>query len=148
LCCSQTRSVRLLRRLLVAIHTVRPHLALRARAVIEAIVLAKGSIGSAAEVAGVLGLKNRFRLAGLLKREGLPPLHRLTKWITVLSWVDSAERRGVSLCSMAFHSRRDPSACYRLVKAVTGRNWEHVRLKGGAWVLRQFLKEVRALKLS
>lgn len=127
---------------LVAIHNVRPHLTLPARAVLDAIVLAKGSIGSADEVARLLGMKNRFQLARLLRRERLPSLHRLTEWIALLGWIDAAERQRKSLCSMAFHSNRDPSTCYRLVKRLTGRGWEHVQAKGGGWVLQRFLREL------
>jgi hypothetical protein len=111
------------------------------RAIVEAICLSEGPIGSAHEVARQLGLRNRFKLARLLKREGLPPLHRLAEWTTVLSWVVAAERDGVSLCWMAFRSRRHPSACYRLVKEVTGLRWEEVRALGSRWVQRQLLKE-------
>jgi hypothetical protein len=115
---------------------------LRARAVIEAVLLSKGSIGSAESVAHALGLANRFRLARLLKQEGLPPLHRMTEWVTVLNWISCAECEHVSLCWMAFHSHRHPSACYRLVKKVTGHRWEDVLARGSPWVLRQFLKEL------
>jgi len=128
--------------MLVAIRDIRPHLTLPARAVLEAIILSKGSIGSADEVAVFLGLKNRFKLARLLKRERLPPLHRLTEWIALLGWIEAAERDKVSLCSMAFHSNRDPSTCYRLVKRLTGRGWEQVQAKGAGWVLQRFLQEL------
>lgn len=133
----------MLERFLVAIHVAHPHLRLRVRAVVEAIVLAKGPIGSAESVARTLGLKNRFRLARLLQSEGLPPLHRLTEWVTVLSWAATAEDKRVSLCWLAFRSSRHPSACYRLVKKVTGHAWEEVRARGSVWVLRQFLKELK-----
>lgn len=144
----------MLDRALVAIHSRRPHMTLRARAVIEAILLSKGPIGTAAQVAHELGLKNRFRLARLLQREALPPLHRMTEWVTILSWVSAACRDGVSLCWMAFRCHRHPSACYRLVKKVTGQRWEQVQAKGESWVLRRFLKELKrwehrhALKMS
>jgi len=115
---------------------------LYSRAIVEAVCLCEGPIGSARDVARQLGLKNRFCLARLLKREGLPPLHRLAEWATVLSWVVAAERDGVSLCWMAFRSRRHPSACYRLVKEVTGLRWEEVRARGSRWVQRQLLAEV------
>jgi len=117
---------------------------LRARAVIEAVLLSKGPIGSAQTVARALGLSNRFQLARLLEHEGLPPLHRMTEWVTVLNWVESAEREHVSLCWMAFRSHRHPSACYRLVKKVTGHGWEEVLGRGSAWALRQFLNELRS----
>jgi len=100
---------------LSAIRATRPAMTLYPRAVIEAVLLSEGPIGTAQAVARELGLPNRFKLARLLKREGLPPLHRLAGWATVLSWVISAERKGVSLCWIAFRSRRHPSACYRLV---------------------------------
>lgn len=119
-------------------------MSLRARAVVEAIVLSQGSIGSAEHVARALGLNNRFQLARLLENDGLPPLHRLTEWVTVFSWVATAEQNRVSLCWMAFRSRRHPSACYRLVKKVTGCGWEEVESKGSTWVLRQFLKELKS----
>jgi hypothetical protein len=130
-------------RVFLTIRTAHPGLKLRARAVVEAILLSKGSIGSAESVARALGLRNRFRLARLLQSEGLPPLHRLTEWVTVLNWIDLAESNKVSLCWMAFHSHRHPSACYRLVNKVTGHGWEEVLTKGSEWTLRQFLKELK-----
>lgn len=126
---------------LPALRAARPGMTLFSRAIVEAICLAEGRIGSAHAVAHHLGLPNRFKLARLLKREGLPPLHRLAEWATVLSWVVAAERDGVSLCWLAFRSRRHPSACYRLIKEVTGLRWEEVRGRGSRWVQRQLLQE-------
>jgi hypothetical protein len=134
----------MLSRLLSAIHSVRPHLTLQTSAVVDAIVLSQGPIGTAQAVARELGLPNRFRLARLLETQGLPPLHRLAEWITVLAWVVTAERRRVSLCWLAFRSRRHPSACYRLVKRVTGLRWEEVESRGSAWLMQAFLRYVRA----
>lgn len=131
--------------LLSAIRGARPQLTLMARAVVEAVLLTGGSIGSAHAVARLLGLPNRFKLARLLRREGLPPLHRLAEWTTVLSWVRNAERTGASLCWMAFRSGRHPSACYRLVKEVTGLTWEEVRSRGSRWLERRLMTEVRSL---
>src|SRR6266545_4362426 len=115
---------------LSAILTLRPALTPIPRAIVEAVCLAEGSIGSANAVAQTLGLKNRFTLARLLKREGVPPLHRLAGWMTVLSWVVAAEETGVSLCWLAFRAHRHPSACYRLVREVTGVCWDKVRTRG------------------
>jgi hypothetical protein len=126
---------------LTAIRAARPGMTLYSRAIVEAICLSEGPIGSAQQVARHLALPNRFKLARLLKREGLPPLHRLAEWATVLSWVVAAERNGVSLCWLAFRSRRHPSACYRLVKEVTGLRWEAVRARGSRWVQHQLLQE-------
>jgi len=113
-----------------------------ARVIVEAILLSERGIGSACVVARGLGLKSRFELARLLKREGLPPLHRLAGWATVLSWVLAAERGSTSLYRLAFRSRRHPAACYRLVKEVTGLGWDLVRAKGSQWVERRFILEV------
>lgn len=126
---------------LSAIRAARPTLTLVPRAIVEAILLVEGPIGSAQAVAQRLGLRNRFELARLLKREQLPPLHRLAEWAAVLSWVAAAERDGTSLCRIAYHTRRHPSACYRLVKEVTGLRWSDVLARGSAWVQCRFLRE-------
>lgn len=127
---------------LSAIRAARPHLTFHARVIVEAIHLSEGSIGAAEDVARRLGLANRFQLARLLKRDGLPSLHRLAGWTTVLSWVLTAERTGASLCRMAFRGDRYPAACYRLVVEVTGLRWGEVRALGSRWVLRRFLQEI------
>ena len=134
---------RVLTQPLSAILDLRPTLTLYPRAIVEAVCLSEGSIGSAHAVARTLGLKNRFSLARLLRREGVPPLHRLAGWATVLSWVLAAEQTSVSLCWLAFRSRRHPSACYRLVREVTGLSWERVRARGSTWVQHRLLAELR-----
>ncbi len=118
------------------------------RAVVEAILLSEGSIGSAQEVAQHLGLPNRFKLARMLRQDGLPPLHRLAEWATVESWVSAAERDAVSLCYLAFRSRKHPSACYRLVKRITGICWDDVRARGSRWVQRQLQDQIRRMPRS
>jgi AraC-like DNA-binding protein len=128
---------------LAAIRTVRPDLSLMPRAILEAILLTEGPIGTAQHVAHGLGL-SRFQLARMLRREGLPPLHVMAGWATVLSWLLTAERDHVSLCWIAFHAGRHPSTCYRLVKEVTGLSWEHARARGSAWAEREFLRELHA----
>jgi len=129
--------------LLKTVHATRPDIALLSRAVLEAIALSEGSIGSSSAVARALGIRNRFELARLLRRDGLPSLHRLADWATVMSWVINSKRRGVSLCRMAFHSRRHASACYRLVEDMTGLPWSLVRSRGLQWVIRRFARELR-----
>ena len=126
---------------LYAIRTARPLMTLLPRAIVEAIFLSEGSIGSAQAVSRALGMRNRFELGRMLRREGVPPLHRLAEWATVYSWIVAAERDGVSLCWIAFRSHRHPSACYRLVKEVTGQRWQEVRARGSRWVQRQLVKE-------
>ena len=127
---------------LAAIRALRPAMSLLPRAVVEAILLSEGSIGSSREVAQQLGLPSRFKLARILKRAGLPPLHRLAEWAMLESWLRAAEEDHVSLCYLAFRSRRHPSACYRLVKELTGLRWTELRARGLQWFQRQFLRQL------
>ena len=127
------------------VHASRPDLSLRSRAVVEAVLLSGGTIGTAQQVAPHLGLNNRFDLARLLKREGLPPLHDLAAWASVLAWVDRAEGTGCSLCQLAFRARKDPATCYRTVKRVTGLRWVELRRRGSAWMAARFLSHCRGL---
>lgn len=135
----------MLTQLLSIVRSARPTMTLMPSAIVEAIFLSEGSIGNAENVARQLGLPNRFKLARMLKEQGLPPLHRLAEWALVESWVLAAERRGVSLCHIAFRCRRHPSACYRLVKEVTGLSWEQVREHGSRWLHGQFSIQFRSL---
>ena len=134
----------MLAHLLALIRAARPTMTLLPRSVVEALVLTGGSLGSAHIVAHRLGLTNRFALERMIKRAGLPPLHRLGGWISVISWLESAEREGESLCHLAFRSGRHPAACYRLVKATTGSTWNRVRARGILWAAGEFLKEIDA----
>src|SRR5258708_25432816 len=106
--------------LLAEIGAIRPALSLSARIVVEAVLLAEGPVGSANAVSRFLGLHNRFDLGRQLKRDGLPSLHHLAAWATVLSWVERAERGGLSLCKLAYRSHPHPSARDRLLPETTG----------------------------
>ena len=114
------------------------------RAIVEAVFLSEGSIGTAQRVARQLGLPNRFKLARILKQAGLPPLHRLAEWATLESWLRTAEEKDVSLCYLAFRSHRHPSACYRLVKELTGLRWGELRARGLRWFRREFVKQLQS----
>jgi len=133
----------MLRDSLVTIRALRPAMPLVPRVIVEAVLLSEGSIGSTQRVAQQLGVPSRFKLARMLKKAGLPPLHRLAEWAMLESWLRSAEERGESLCHLACHSRRHPSACYRLVKELTGLRWGELRARGLHWFQRQFIKELR-----
>jgi len=130
------------------IHTALPHLSFEVRAVIDAMLLTRGSVGTAQWVASHLGLSNRFRLARRLSSEGLPPLHRLSGWITVLSWMWEWERNGVALCRTALRAGKDPAACRRLVRRITGLSWRNVQSGGIERTLTQFLCECGAAEGS
>ena len=112
---------------------------MRVQAILEAVLLVEGPIGSARSVARRLALGNRFTLARLLKSEGLPSLHQLAKWASLLSWVGKAERDGVSLSWIAYRSGRHASTCHRQVRELTGLPWSKVRARGSDWVQRRFL---------
>ena len=124
------------------IRALRPAMPLLPRIIVEAVLLSEGSIGSTREVARQLGLPNRFKLARMLKQAGLPPLHRLAEWATVESWLRAAEEEHVSLCHLAFRSRRHPSACYRLVKELTGLRWGELRARGLHWFQRLLVRQL------
>jgi hypothetical protein len=113
----------------------------RTRALLDAVLLNRGAIGRAEQVAARLGLGSRFHLAGLLRAHGLPPLYRLSGWITVLNWALNWERRGVPLAHSALREGMDPAAGYRLVRRVTSRPWSAVCAAGTRWLLSQFFRE-------
>jgi len=130
--------------LVLAVRAGLPPLSFRGGAVVDALLLCGGRIGTGEEVARHLGLRNRFELARLLKHEGLPPLHDLAAWMSVLSWLDRAEDTGYSLCHMAFRARMDPASCYRTVKRMTGVGWQELRERGAIWAVKRFAKECGA----
>src|SRR6266704_1874740 len=132
----------MLRQMLAEVRRMRPVLELRSRIVLEAVFLSEGPVGSTASVSRLLGLHSRFELGRLLKRDGLPSLRHLSAWALVLSWVQRAEREGVSLCELAVRSHRHPSACYRLIRETTGLRWIEVRALGSGWVRRRVLEQL------
>jgi hypothetical protein len=121
------------------VSTLVPTLTFRSRAVVDAAILTSGDIGTAGAIARYLGLPSRFALATMLKREGLPPLHKLKSSVRVLAWVREWEHSGASLCSQALRAGLDPAACYRAVRRTTGLSWSTVRGRGSRWVLVQTL---------
>jgi hypothetical protein len=97
------------------------------RAVLDALFLSGGCIGSATQVAARLGLENRFQLTRMLKREGLPPLRALGSWVRVLSWIHHWETDAESLSEQARQAGADPAQYYRCVHRVTGFPWKQAR---------------------
>lgn len=125
--------------IVLRVHTALPHLSLRAQAIIDALLLTGGRLGTAQQLAPHIGERNRFAVARLLRREGLPPLHDLAGWARVLSWLDCAERSGCSLCQLAFRWKKDPAVCYRSVKRITGLNWCDLRRLGAHRLVAEFV---------
>jgi len=115
-------------------------------ALVDTMLVEEGTIGSAGCVARRLGLRNRFEVARLLTGQGLPPLHELAGWVSVLVWVNLCAPTGMSLCAFALRRGRDPAACYRLVQRVTGHGWSAVRALGVQWVLAQLVARCSAVR--
>jgi len=123
-----------------AILTRLPWLSAQGRAVINVVVCENGRTGSADIVAARLGLRTRFQLARLLRREGLPPYEMLTGWASVLYWMFEADRSGATLLALARRAHVDPAMSYRLIRRLTGLRWSELRRVGTSEVLRRFLK--------
>ena len=112
---------------------------------LDAVYLARGTIGSTAAVARRLGLANRFALARMMRRDGLPGLRELSAWVGLLGWVAVAERSGMSLFVIAGRWHKAPALCYRIAKRLTGLTWLQLRRRGLDWVLGRFLRRCRAV---
>lgn len=104
-------------------------------AVLDQIVLTGGSAPPTAPLASRLGLSNRYALARLMHREGLPGIRELGSWITILGWVWEAEQTDDSLFVIAIRHHRSPAGCYRLVKRLTGFTWIQLRERGTCWLV-------------
>jgi hypothetical protein len=130
-------------RLRTLLRNALPLLSLRAQALIDSMLTNHGSVGCAQTVAAQLGLRDRFQLARWLVAEGLPPLHELAGWVAVLCWLDCIDRSRVGLCAIALGTGKDPAACYRLVRRLTGQPWGTVRLLGTQWAVDQFAARCR-----
>src|SRR5881409_2325576 len=109
------------------IHRALPGLSFRTGALVDALLLAGGGVGTAGALASHFGLGSRFQLAALLRADGLPPLHPLSGWITLLVWTWEWEEQETSLCRAALRTGKEPAACYRLVPRITGAQWAEVR---------------------
>jgi hypothetical protein len=118
-----------------------PWLSLKGRVVVEALLLSRGSLGSATSLAPVLRTSTRFGVARLLRNEGLPPLHRLSAWLAVVCWVWEWQQDRTSLFRAAVRLGREPAACYRLVKRVTGLPWTMLRATNMPSVLSMFVRD-------
>jgi len=131
-----------------AILTRLPWLSAQGRAVINVVVCENGRTGSADLVAARLGLRTRFQLARLLRREGLPPYELLTGWASVLYWMFEADRTAATLLALARRAHVDPAMSYRLMRRLTGLRWSELRRIGTADMLRRFLTLCRPARGS
>lgn len=117
---------------------VHPHV-LR---LLTTLLRAEGRVVSVDRVAVGLGLCSRHQLARQLARAGAPPFEELAGWTQVLVWVWSWEIGHVTLAQSALAVLREPAACYRTVRRVTGAEWKVVRMRGVAWVLGELVQRI------
>jgi YVTN family beta-propeller protein len=120
-----------------------PWLSSRSRAVISALVAANGANERADHMATRLGLRGRFRLARLLRRDGLPPFGELADWINVLLLMWNAESSGQSLLQLARRAETEPATSYRRCKRILGVPWSVARANGFRWAMLRFLSRCR-----
>jgi|SRR5438105_5824411 len=117
-----------------------PWLSPDGRAAVNMLVCSNGRVGSAQELCQRLGLRSRFQLNRLLRREGLPSYEELAGWVCVFYWMvrgDAADGRA-ALRSLAAQTRIETASAYRLVRRVTGHCWKELRRAGTPEVIRWF----------
>ena len=112
------------------LQTALPGLSRVGRAVVSTLACRNGATASAHELAVSVGLRDRHQLARRLRRDGLPPLERLTGWTRVLHWILEATSDDTSLRQLARGEHLDPAVAYRLVRRVTGQRWSEARRAG------------------
>jgi hypothetical protein len=93
--------------------------------------------------ASARGCATVLALRRLLRADGLPPPHALGEWVLLLLWVSDYQEHPVSLLRLAKHYRKNPAACYRAVKRLTGLHWTEVRARRLDLVLRALLRRAR-----
>jgi YVTN family beta-propeller protein len=132
----------------LTIQAAIPWLGADGRAVISVLVAANGQIASATVLAARLRIGSRFRLARVLRQEGLPPFGRLADWICVLQimWEEEAMQR--PLHGFARRIGIEPATCYRRCKRTLGVPWSVARENGFGWALVKFLDHCRRPRAS
>lgn len=126
--------------LAVLLNRTLPWLTVDGRAVINTLICDNGRVGSAEALCKRLGLRSRFQLNRLLRREGLPTYEELAGWVCVFYWMLKADAEGSgSLRALATTAHMDAASCYRLVRRVTGRCWSKLREAGTEATVASFL---------
>jgi DNA-binding beta-propeller fold protein YncE len=129
-------------RLTSLLHTALPNLSTQSRAVLSALACRNGVDLKAGEVASWIGLRDRYQLGRVLRRDGLPPFETLLGWARLIHWLHEAEASGSSLLRLAQRDHLHPAAAYRLVRRLTGNCWSELRQSGLPAALRR-LREAR-----
>src|SRR6266481_202557 len=122
------------------LHQALPWLSVDGRAVVNTLVCDNGRVGSAQALCQRVGLRSRFQLNRLLRREGLPPYEELSGWVCVFYWMvrgDTSQGRA-ALRPLAPQTRIEIASAYRLVRRVTRHCWKELRRAGTSDVIPRF----------
>jgi DNA-binding beta-propeller fold protein YncE len=134
-------------RLTNLLQTALPDVSKPGRAILSALACMNGHAHAAKELAAWVGLRDRYQLSRVLRRDGLPPFEQLAGWARVIYWLTEAERSGVSLLELAHREHVHAAAAYRLVRRVTGSRWSEIRRLGLTGLLAQ-LRDTRRPRLG
>jgi hypothetical protein len=130
------------RRLLLAALPLRSVESVR---LIEALARAGGLVHDAPHFAMDLGMRSRFRVARLLRREALPQLEELAAWVRLLRWLVLWQSGSGSLSRMALDAGLETSVCCRTIRRLTGATWTEARERGPEWALVLLLERCSSL---
>ncbi len=113
--------------------------------VVEALARSGGLVHDAHRFAEAVGMGSRYRVARLLRREGLPQLEELAAWVRVLRWLSLWESGSGSLSRMALDAGLETSVCCRTIRRLTGATWTETRERGSDWALLLLVERCRSL---
>jgi hypothetical protein len=146
--CADTRTVtgdpacEAVRRLLLAALPLRSPESVR---LVEALARAGGMVPDAHGFATDVGMRSRYRVARVLRREGLPQLEELAAWVRLLRWLTLWESGSGSLSRIALDAGLETSVCCRTIRRLTGATWTEARERGPEWALILLLERCRSL---
>src|SRR4051812_8676930 len=121
-----------LRRLLLAVLPLRSSQSVR---LVEALARSGGLVHDAGRFAIAIEMGSRFRVARVLRREGLPQLEELAGWVRLLRWLIIWQSAAGSLSRMALDDGLEISGCCRAVRRLTGVTWTEARERGPEWAM-------------
>jgi hypothetical protein len=130
------------RRLLLAALPLRSPDSVR---LVEALASSGGRVHDAHRFAAAVGMRSRYRVARVLRREGLPQLEELASWVRLLRWLVLWRSGTGSLSRMALDDGLETSVCCRTIRRLTGATWTEARARGSEWAVILLLERCRSL---
>jgi hypothetical protein len=88
---------------------------------------------------------SRYRVARMLRREGLPQVEELAAWVRLLRWLILWQSDAGSLSRMALDAGLETSVCCRTIRRLTGATWTEARERGSDWALILLVERCRSL---